>query len=86
MADLKRQVTFLDQRLERALTTAISTRALKLDGLHGRLNALSPLNVLDRGYAIVNGEAGVIHTVQDVSPKQALTVRVKDGIFDVTVT
>lgn len=86
VADLKRQVTFLDGRLERAITTAISTRTLTLDGLHGRLNALSPLNVLDRGYAIVNGEMGVIHTVEDVSSKQALTVRVKDGIFDVTVT
>ena len=57
-----------------------------LEGLKGRLTALSPLNVLDRGYAIVNGEAGVVHTVQDVCPKQPLTVRVKDGTFDVTVT
>jgi exodeoxyribonuclease VII large subunit len=86
VADLKRQTTFLDERLERAITSAVTQRALTLEGLKGRLTALSPLNVLNRGYAIVNGAAGVIHTVQDVSTKQALTVRVKDGIFDVTVT
>ena len=86
VADLKRQVTFLDARMERAIKAAVSTRALTLEGLQGRLNALSPLNVLERGYAIVNSEDGVVHAVADVRPNQLLTVRVKDGMFDVTVT
>lgn len=51
------------------------------------LNALSPLNVLNRGYAIVMNEEG--HVVADTAaaqPGDAISVRMSSGFIDATVT
>ena len=45
-----------------------------------RLDSLSPLAVLGRGYAMATGEDGhVVKSVRQVKPEDALTVRVWDG-------
>jgi exodeoxyribonuclease VII large subunit len=56
--------------------------------LAARLEALSPLATLERGYAIVRRvESGrVVASVEQVVPGDALTVRVRDGEFGVTAT
>jgi exodeoxyribonuclease VII large subunit len=57
-----------------------------LSALQQRLAALSPQGVLQRGYAIVTFASGrLIHSVQQTSPGDALTVRVTDGEFSVRV-
>jgi exodeoxyribonuclease VII large subunit len=51
------------------------------------LGAVSPVAVLQRGYAIVRKPHGVVvQSVGDVQPGEALTVRVSDGEFGVEVT
>lgn len=51
------------------------------------LGAVSPVAVLQRGYAIVRTSRGVIvRSVKDAQPGEALTVRVSDGEFGVEVT
>ena len=46
------------------------------------LGLISPLAVLERGYAIVHDQAGsVLHSVQDVRPGQRLEIRLRDGRF-----
>lgn len=50
------------------------------------LEALSPVAVLARGYAIAKNTAGeVIKSVSQVSPKDELTIRVSDGLIQTTV-
>jgi exodeoxyribonuclease VII large subunit len=70
-------------RASRALTQALALRRSGLDGLQARLAVLSPLATLERGYAIVRQaeHGGVISSVGQVSPGEALTVRVQDGEF-----
>lgn len=47
------------------------------------LGLISPLAVLERGYAIVHDPAGtVLHSVQDVRPGQRLEIRLRDGRFE----
>lgn len=51
------------------------------------LGAVSPVAVLQRGYAIVRKPHGVVvQRVSDVQPGELLTVRVSDGEFGVEVT
>lgn len=52
----------------------------------GRLEALSPLAVLSRGYSIAKGADGlVVKSVNDVQPGDDVGVRVADGLIDCKV-
>lgn len=52
----------------------------------GRLEALSPLAVIARGYAMaLDGNGGVVSSIEDVAPNDALVVRVADGYIDCAV-
>ncbi len=59
----------------------------RLTGLRGRLKAVSPLEVLGRGYAIVrHGETGeVVSRVGQVARGDPIAVRVQDGEFEAEV-
>jgi exodeoxyribonuclease VII large subunit len=55
-------------------------------GFEHRLNALSPLAVLERGYAIVSKAGGeLVRSTHQVEPGEDLGVRVSDGSFSVQV-
>ena len=70
----------LQQRLPERLSKDIALRT-------SRLHDLSPLNVLDRGYAIARtGEGGVVKSVGAVSPGDGLRITVSDGDIFASVT
>ncbi len=75
--------TWLESRRERlshSLSGALSGERERLAGLAAALDAMSPLKVLGRGYAIPRTEEGtVVRSRRDVSPGQALELRVADG-------
>ena len=73
------------ERLQRAPLLAIERRRARLDTAHARLGALSPLAVLDRGYAIVHRGEDVVRATTDVQRGDAIDVRVGDGHFGATV-
>jgi exodeoxyribonuclease VII large subunit len=53
-----------------------------MQSLDARLRSLSPLAVLDRGYALVqNSEGALVRSVNQVSGGALLTTRVSDGAF-----
>ena len=61
----------------------LALRRERLAGLSSRLESLSPLATLARGFAIVRQEdtKTLIHSVTQVSPGDRLSVRVVDGVF-----
>lgn len=73
----------LDSRIEklRKSTAAnIYDRSLKLQNLGGKLDSLSPLSTLDRGFAFVEDEAGkLISSKGELAKGELLKVRFKDG-------
>ncbi len=83
--DVKRQVSRVSVGLQPALLRLLSERRRKLESLEDRLRALSPVAVLDRGYAIVSGKPGLIRDPQQVEPGMSLQVRVRGGQFEVKV-
>ena len=50
-----------------------------------RLDSLSPLNVLKRGYSCITRDDTVITSVKDLDIGQEIKVSMADGTVDVTV-
>jgi exodeoxyribonuclease VII large subunit len=69
-------------RLDRTLERRLHESAAHLNSLDARLHSLSPLAVLDRGYALVIDEAGgVVRSTNQIAPGDKVTTRLSDGAF-----
>lgn len=86
--DQKRQkLELLRSRLAAGQTQSLERRKRLFVELTAKLDAMSPLKVLTRGYAMAQDERGqVIRSVTQVSAGDRLTVRLSDGSIDATVT
>ena len=74
------------RRLDRAVGRLVPTRRQRLVHAKRQLEALSPLGVLGRGYAIVEGASGrVIPGVAGLKQGDRARVRMRDGRASVTV-
>ena len=68
------------ENLFRAVGTITAEGYARLGELGGKLDALSPLSVLSRGYAVAYDKAGgIISSVEELSCGDRLTVRFLDG-------
>lgn len=85
LADRERRVG-VDARLARAIEVRIESRRARLSGLAGRLNALSPLATLERGYAIpLTAEGRLLRQVRDFEIGSPFQLRVHDGTVEARV-
>ncbi|WP_297209545.1 exodeoxyribonuclease VII large subunit [uncultured Flavonifractor sp.] len=68
------------QRLARGLSAAAGRERERFARLSASLDALSPLKVLGRGYAIARkGDGSIVRRVGDVRAGESLSLRVTDG-------
>ncbi len=83
----RQQVDDLARRMERAVSTAAALRQVNLRGLAGRLEALSPLATLARGYAVARrADTGQVVTAPaHASPGVQLQITLRDGELVATV-
>jgi exodeoxyribonuclease VII large subunit len=73
-------VDHLEAELERALDRDRERRESKIGLLAGRLESLSPLRVLERGYSVTSDDAGrLVRSVETVRPAAELLTCVQDG-------
>ncbi|NJC95164.1 MAG: exodeoxyribonuclease VII large subunit [Anaerolineales bacterium] len=79
----RQRVDELTRRMHSALIHRIQLQSAHIKGMGRRLEALSPLAVLSRGYAVVTRkeDGGVVSHVADA--RGAMKVRVSDGEFEV---
>ena len=86
---LRRQdgdVTRLAQRLHAAMQQELSRRHRGMGALAGKLDALSPLKVLERGYGLVRGPSGhLVLRAGDVAAGDAITVETAELRIAATV-
>ena len=70
-----------------ALKHRISIDDTHLKGFERRLEALNPLAVLERGYAIVTrkSDGSLIYKTEQAHPDEKISIRVSDGQFDAKV-
>ncbi len=73
-------------RMGRVFDHRIALHGSRLGGLSARLNALNPMQVLQRGYAIVSDENGkIVSSVTDVEAGKKVSAQLIDGILETEV-
>lgn len=82
----RQRVDELSRRGNAAQAHRLELAAARLKGLENRLTALSPLAVLQRGYAVVTKNNRVVASKSQVQDGDALRVRLRDGEFDARVS
>jgi exodeoxyribonuclease VII large subunit len=86
LAGARRQHLSAHQRLTALIQQRLHQATLRINPLTASLHALSPLGVLDRGYALVHTAAGVlVKQAADAPAGTALTIRLKDDQLRATV-
>jgi exodeoxyribonuclease VII large subunit len=75
----------LGARCESAMAATLVQRRAELARLGAQMAALSPLAVLDRGYAMVQAGDVIVRDAAQVSPSTRLHVRLARGSLDVIV-
>jgi exodeoxyribonuclease VII large subunit len=85
--DVARTAIERDRRdLERTFTVRLDERRARIRAAMGRLKALSPTAVVDRGYAIVRGAGGrVVQRADDIAVGDKVQVAVAHGTLRATV-
>jgi len=80
------EVSRLTDRLASTWSAGFERRAADVQRATGRLDALSPLKVLARGYAIATREDGrAVRTAADVAAGDRIRVRVRDARIEASV-
>ena len=83
---LRQTIGHLESRAHRAAVTSIERAIAARKELDGRLTALSPLFVLDRGYSLTFTSAGqLVHDASVVATGEILKTRLARGTVTSTV-
>jgi exodeoxyribonuclease VII large subunit len=86
-AETRRRTEAARVRLRQAAVARLTQAQRRLDPLTAQLRQLSPLRVLDRGYAIVQDERGrVIKSAEETRIDAYLDVRLAAGRLKTRVT
>jgi exodeoxyribonuclease VII large subunit len=82
----RRRMESADNAAIQLMKIRLAKRRSRLDELAAHLSQLSPLRVLERGYAIVTNEQGVVRDSAEAPAGSSVNVRVAKGQFEATVT
>ena len=83
---LKTREALLSQRRNDAIKRLVELKRSELSAAMVRLDALSPLSVLDRGYSVVTHGQRVVSSVSELKKGSTIAVRFKDGIAEAQIT
>jgi len=87
LASVSRRLDAARQSLSRLAQTTLTARSMRLARASARLDALSPLAVLNRGYALVYNSAGqLLHSSADAIPGSTIRARLAQGTLEAEVT
>jgi len=79
IADGRLRLDEMSDRLFRSADTRLTQDRNRLAHLSGRLDAMSPLRVLERGYVVVQGESGAVTSAKSLQSGQGVNLRFHDG-------
>ena len=81
LAVRRTRVETLAHRLETAIGSTVATRRMRLGGTGKELDAVSPLKVLDRGYAVVvkHLDGAAVVDASEIEVGDELDIRLRRG-------
>lgn len=77
--DKKNQYELLKSSYKHALTTYINKKNQRFDLIINKLEALSPLNTMKRGYSIIYKDEKIIKSVKSLKKDDVLELKLSDG-------
>ena len=83
--DSKKDILYLNEKLVNLTTSVIEANRSKVNALCGKLDALSPLGVISRGYSVTKSKEKIIKSVKDVKIDDEITVNLSDGLLTAKV-
>ncbi|MBO5896067.1 MAG: exodeoxyribonuclease VII large subunit [Clostridia bacterium] len=86
LQDNRRSLAYLEEKLTDITRNTLEISKNRLSSLAGKLDALSPLGVIARGYGIVNDDNGVVSSVKSIKKGDSVTIKLSDGSFGASVT
>jgi exodeoxyribonuclease VII large subunit len=82
LAHARQHLTASTTRMEHTMRRTLHEQQTRLNSLHARLHSLSPLAVLERGYALVlDAEGALVRSLKQVHTGDTFTTRLSDGAF-----
>jgi exodeoxyribonuclease VII large subunit len=81
----RRRMERADRRASEIIRLQLARRQSRFEQLAAHLSQLSPLRILERGYAIVSYEQGILKDAAAAPPGTALRVRLGKGDLDAVV-
>jgi exodeoxyribonuclease VII large subunit len=86
LARARERLGVSETRIERSVERTVRRASARIEAMDARLRSLSPLAVLERGYALVMSQDGkVVRSVTQVAMGDRVRTRLSDGEFDSTV-
>ncbi|MBE6801094.1 MAG: exodeoxyribonuclease VII large subunit, partial [Ruminococcaceae bacterium] len=81
----RKDLVYLTEKLTALTNSALDSNKLKISALAGKLDALSPLSVISRGYALVEKDNKPITKVGDLKKDDVISVKLSDGTIKANV-
>ena len=83
--DNRRELMYLSERLTNSAVSTLETNKMKFAALTGKLDVLSPLSVISRGYALAERDGSVLTSVKNISMDDNISIRLSDGVLNTKV-
>ncbi|MGB1097419.1 MAG: exodeoxyribonuclease VII large subunit, partial [Acholeplasmataceae bacterium] len=73
------------QRLEPSILNYLKDLRYQFETQMQKLDGLSPLKVMDKGYGLLEKDQKIITSIHDVNIDDSITVTLKDGILQTQI-
>ena len=83
--DSKKDILYLNEKLVNLTSSVIEANRSKVNALCGKLDALSPLGVIARGYSVTKSKEKIIKSIKDVKIDDEINVNLSDGMITAMV-
>lgn len=76
---LKEKQAQLDYLLYQHMNSILLSKQSSFESLTKALNALSPLRLMDKGYAVIKRDKNILTTIKDIEVNDEIEIELKDG-------
>ncbi len=84
--DKRKDLVYLSEKIENLTFNALNHGKKQVGVLAGKLDALSPLGVVARGYVLAEKDDKLVKSINDVAIDDDVSLKVSDGVITVKVT
>lgn len=77
--DQRKELVYLSEKLSTLTNSALESNKSKISALAGKLDALSPLGVISRGYALIEKDNKPITKAKNLQKDDIISIKLSDG-------